>query len=108
MQKYTYKQLYALFPEYIILMTDHFMYQAKDNGAKVMSYLLEYKLMRKKDGTFICAGPDKEKIASVFKAHHVNYLISEFGEITAKVSFADNCFQKFLSLAQDTPLWQPK
>lgn len=106
-QGFTYKELYALFPEDVILMTKDYMYQAKDNGAKVLSYLMEYKLMRRKDGTYTCAGPDKDKIKSVLEAHHVNYLISEYGEITARKSFADNGFAKWLALAEDTPVWDP-
>lgn len=100
----TYKQLCLLNPDAVVLMTKLFMYEAKNNSARILSYLLGYKLMQNKDGTVICAGPDKDKIVAVLQAHHVNYLISEFGEITANETYKDNGFGKYLSIAQDLPV----
>ena len=100
----TYKQLYSLHPDTVVLMTKYYMFEAKDNGARVLSYLMGYKLMEDKDGTLSCAGPDKDKILSVLQAHHVNYIDSEFGELTSKASFDDNGFSKYLTLTKELPI----
>lgn len=100
----TYKQLYSLHPDTVVLMTKYYMFEAKDNGARVLSYLMGYKLMQEKDGTLTCAGPDKEKILAVLTAHHVNYLVSEFGEITAKAVYEDNGFSRYFSLTKELPI----
>ena len=96
----TYKELYSMFPDYVILMTRLYMYESKDRCAKVLSYLMDYKITQRKDGTLICAGPNKQKMVDVLKAHHINYLISEFGEITMKESFEDNGFKTYLRLSE--------
>ena len=100
----TYKQLYALFPDYVVLMTNRYMYEAKDRCARVLSYLMDYKLTQNKDGTIICAGPDKDKMMAVLRAHHVNYIVSEFGKITVKESFSDNGFEKYKELSAQLPV----
>ena len=97
----TYKQLYSLYPDTVVLMSKQYMYEAKDNGARVLGYLMGYKLTQDKEGSVCCAGPDKEKILSVLQSHHINYLVSEFGELTAKASYDDNGFIKYFSLAQN-------
>ena len=66
----------------------------------MLSYLLEYKLYESNDG-IASAGPDKEKIMNVLSAHHVNYIISEFGEITEEKSFEDNRFRIYLESSKD-------
>ena len=100
----TYKQLYSLHPDTVVLMTKYYMFEAKDNGARVLSYLMGYKLTQDKDGSLSCAGPDKDKILGVLQAHHVNYIVSEFGELTSRASYEDNGFSKYLSLTQNLPV----
>ena len=100
----TYKQLYSLHPDTVVLMTKYYMFEAKDNGARVLSYLMGYKLMEDKDGTLSCAGPDKDKILSVLQAHHVNYIVSEFGELTEKAVYEDNGFSRYLTLTKELPI----
>lgn len=104
MMAYTYKQLYAMFPDYVVLMTNRYMYEAKDRCARVLSYLMEYKLTQNKDGTLICAGPDKDKMIAVLRAHHINYVVSEFGKVTAKESYFDNEFDKYKALSANLPV----
>ena len=78
-KKLTYDELYCLYHNYVVLMLKTFMYTAYDDSARILSYLMDYKLCDTLDGLY-CAGPDKEKISSVLSAHHVNHIISEFGE----------------------------
>ena len=100
----TYETLYKTYPDYVVLMTRKFMYEAKHNCARVLSYLMGYKLTQDKEGTILCAGPDKDKIVAVLKAHHVNYLISEIGKITEESEYTDNGFKKYLALGQKIPV----
>lgn len=102
--KYTYDELMAVSPECVVLMKKEYMYAAHYDAAKVLSYLMEYKLIVNREKKVTCAGPDKEKIIAVLSAHHVDYLVSEFGEITAKQSFVDNGFSKYLGVAKDLPI----
>ena len=104
MTSYTYKELYNLHPDYVVLMTKKFMYEAKDRCARVLSYVMDYKLTQNKDGTVICAGPDRDKMIRALRAHHINFLISEFGVITVKESFKDNGFERYLSLSKKAPV----
>ena len=89
-----------MYPNYVVLMTHRFMYEARDNCARVLSYLMNYKLVESQDGTLTSAGPDKDKIVACLKAHHINYLISEYGEVTSRVAYEDNGYGKYLAVAE--------
>lgn len=95
----TYNELYFLYHEYVVLMLKTYMYTAYDDSARVLSYLMEYKLVDGNDGLY-CAGPDKEKISKVLSAHHVNHVISEKGEITKIARFDDNHYETYLELGR--------
>ena len=88
-------------------MLRKFMYIGYDESARVLSYLLEYKLFESDKG-IAAAGPDKDKIMRVLTAHHVNYVISEFGFVQEIRSFEDNCFYKYLALASGKKENQPE
>ena len=96
-KKLTYDELYSLYRNYVVLMLKTFMYTAYDDSARILSYLMDYKLCDTLDGLY-CAGPDKEKISSVLSAHHVNHIISEFGEITKMSTYEDNRYEMYLGL----------
>lgn len=96
----SYNELYWKYKNCVVLILKQFMYKGYDESARVLSYLLEYKLYESNDG-IACAGPDKEKIMNVLSAHHVNYIISEFGEITEEQSFEDNRFGIYLLASND-------
>ena len=99
--KLTYDELTAVSPEFVVLMKKEYMYVAYYNCAKILSYIMDYKLFENKDRKLTSAGPDKEKIIAALSTHHVNFLISEFGEITERRSFEDNNFGKYLELGKD-------
>lgn len=94
----SYDELYWQYKGYVVLMLRKYMYIGYDESAKVLSYLLEYKLYETDKG-IAAAGPDKDKIMRVLASHHVNYVISEFGFVEEIRSFEDNCFYKYLALA---------
>ena len=99
-KKLTYDELYFLYRNYVVLMLKTFMYTAYDDSARIISYLMDYKLCDTLDGLY-CAGPDKEKISSVLSAHHVNHIISEYGEITKMSTYEDNRYEMYLGLGKN-------
>ncbi len=99
-KKLTYDELYCLYHNYVVLMLKTFMYTAYDDSARILSYLMDYKLCDTLDGLY-CAGPDKEKISSVLSSHHVNHIISEYGEITKMSSYEDNRYEMYLGLGKN-------
>ena len=99
-KKLTYDELYFLYRNYVVLMLKTFMYTAYDDSARILSYLMDYKLCDTLDGLY-CAGPNKEKISSVLSAHHVNHIISEFGEITKMSTYEDNRYDMYLGLGKN-------
>ena len=103
----SYDELYWQYKGYVVLMLRKFMYIGYDESARVLSYLLEYKLFESDKG-IAAAGPDKDKIMRVLTAHHVNYVISEFGFVQEIRSFEDNCFYKYLALASGKKENQPE
>ena len=76
------------------------MYVGYDDSARVLSYLLGYKLYDTFEG-IAASGPDKEKIMGVLSTHHVNYVISEYGSITEFRTFEDNRFNTYMKLASE-------
>ena len=95
----TYNELYFLYHEYVVLMLKTYMYTAYDDSARVLSYLMDYKLVDGHDGLY-CAGPDKEKISKVLSDHHVNHVISEYGKITKIACFDDNHYETYFELGK--------
>jgi len=93
-----YDDLYWKYKGCVVLMLKKYMYVAYDESARVLNYLLEYKLFESFNGLTAC-GPDKDKIKRILSAHHVNFVISELGKISESNSFEDNCFYKYLALA---------
>ena len=99
----TYDELYWTYKGWVVLILKQFMYKAYDESARVLSFITDYKLYESKNG-ISAAGPDKEKIMKLLSAHHVNYVISEYGEITEMRSFPDNRFYQYLTTAQSIPV----
>lgn len=78
-------------------MLKQFMFYAYDDSAKILSWLMGYKLYDSNHGP-AAAGPDKEKIIAALSTNHINFIVSEFGEITAKKTFKDNKYDCLISL----------
>jgi len=106
-ERKTYDELYWLYRGYVVLILKQFMYKGYDESARVLSFILGYKLYESQNG-IAAAGPDKEKIMRYFEDYHVNYVISEYGEITECRSFQDNQFERYLSYSQDLPISREK
>jgi len=99
----TYDELYWTYKGWVVLILKQYMYKAYDESARVLSFITDYKLYESKNG-ITAAGPDKEKIMKLLSAHHVNYVISEYGEITEMRSFEDNRFYHYLTPSQNIPV----
>lgn len=98
-KRMTYDELYWMYKGWVVLIHKQFMYKAYDDSARVLSFITDYKLYDSPDGVS-AAGPDKDKIMRLLSAHHVNYVISEYGEITEMRSFPDNRFYQYLPASQ--------
>ena len=99
----TYDELYWMYKGWVVLILKQFMYKAYDDSARVLSFITDYKLYDSSNG-ISAAGPDKDKIMKLLSAHHVNYVISEYGEITEMRSFPDNRFYQYLPASRDIPV----
>ena len=99
----TYDELYWKYKGWVVLILKQFMYKAYDESARVLSFITDYKLYESIHG-IAAAGPDKEKIMKLLSAHHVNYVISEYGEITEMRSFDDNRFYQYLTPSLSIPV----
>ena len=99
----TYDELYWQYRGYVVLILKQFMYKGYDESARVLSFILGYKLYESHDG-LAAAGPDKDKIMRYLKAYNVNYVILEYGKISEICSFPDNQFNRYLSMAQCLPV----
>ena len=99
----TYDELSWKYKGWVVLILKQFMYKAYDESARVLSFITDYKLYESTNG-IAAAGPDKEKIMKLLSAHHVNYVISEYGEITEMRSFEDNRFYKYLTPSMSIPV----
>lgn len=102
-ERKTYDELYWTYREYVVLILKQFMYKGYDESARVLSFIMGYKLYESRLG-LTSAGPDKEKIMRYLEDYHVNYVIAEYGEITEIRSFKDNHFSKYLSYSQNLPI----
>lgn len=69
------------YPGYVIIQNEKFMYAAHGNSATIMGEVMDYKVHETLEGKLYTGGPDKEKIAAVFKATDVSFLIIEGGRI---------------------------
>ena len=96
----TYNELYSEYKGHVVLIRKQYMYVAYNESARVLSYLLDYKLYETNEGLTAC-GPDKDKIIYFMNKYHVNYVISEFGKITDYQSFSDNTFYDCLNCSSD-------
>lgn len=102
-ERETYDELYRRYPGYVVLILKQFMYKGYDESARVLSFIMGYKLYESRLG-IAAAGPDKEKIMRYLADYHVNYVISEYGEKTEIRSFEDNRFSRYLSYSQNLPI----
>lgn len=99
----TYDELYWTYQETVVLMLKQYMYVAYDDSAKVLSFVMDYKLYESNEGLTAC-GPDIDKIIGVLKHHHIDYVVSEFGEITYFERFQNNNFEKYRKLGDTIPV----
>lgn len=76
-----YKTLEKLFPDYLILQKEGFMYTAHGLSAEALGVIMEYTVVESNDGRAITGGPDIDKIMGYLRADDYNFIVGEKGEI---------------------------
>ena len=100
----TYQEASEQYPGFVVIVPHFYMFRTFDDNARVLSYLIESKLLSTKDG-LLTASSNIDDILSTLNDHHVNYIYLSGGEIVDSNTFKDNAYYRYLELGKTLPLW---
>ena len=78
-----YRKFEELYPRHVVVMKEGYFYSVHNASAKVLNYVLDYKLVDDYWGRVTTGGPDPEKIAGALRDNGFSYIIVE-GDVIAE------------------------
>ena len=87
------------YPEHLILITDRFLYAARDEYANVINYLLGYKIYNQNYYLIhytAAGGPDLNIITNKLESVNISYLVIKQGQIIKRKDYKESNLKLFL------------
>ena len=76
-----YKDWETIFPEYVIIQLEGFMYTAHNDSAEALNDVLDYELFTDTYDRLTTGGPDGAKIGFALENSNYKYIVVEYGQI---------------------------
>ena len=98
-----YEDLEKEYPDTFILQLRGMFYNAFGDGARVLSYLMDYKLKLHDSGLLKAGFPSDSlnKVCGVLKQNHINYVVLDNSKVVSKCFFDDNQYASCLKSCPD-------